>query len=106
MDMEINTEEIEGNAGDTFQLTAKLIPEDVTLPAIFVVSTNPDVATVDHNGLVTIHRGPADVAADESGEYKPFSCNIIAESLYYEGPAPEVLVNGGESAIGSITDDS
>ena len=106
MDMEINAEEIEGNAGDTFQLTAKLIPEDVTLPYIFWRSTNPDVATVDHNGLVTIHRGPADVAADESGEYKPFSCNIIAESLYYEGPAPEVLVNGGESAIGSITDDS
>ncbi len=105
-DMEINAEEIEGNAGDTFQLTAKLIPEDVTLPYIFWRSTNPDVATVDHNGLVTIHRGPADVAADESGEYKPFSCNIIAESLYYEGPAPEVLVNGGESAIGSITDDS
>ena len=104
-DMEINTEEIEGNAGDTFQLEAKLVPEYVSLPYIFWRSTNPDVATVDHNGLVTIHRGPADVDPEEEGGLQ-YSCNIIAETLYYEGPAHEVKVNGGESAVESIISDS
>lgn len=104
-DMEINTEEIEGNAGDMFQLEAKLVPEYVSLPYIFWRSTNPDVATVDHNGFVTIHRGPADVDPEEEGGLQ-YSCNIIAETLYYEGPAHEVKVNGGESAVESIISDS
>ncbi|MDE6377331.1 MAG: leucine-rich repeat protein, partial [Duncaniella sp.] len=47
--------EIKGVAGEQIQLTATLWPENVTLPQVFWRTTNPEVATVDANGLVTLH---------------------------------------------------
>ena len=95
-----------GKAGDTFQLTATLYPEDVTLPHIFWRSTNPDIATVDANGLVTLHADMSDImamAADESSS--AHSCKIIAESLYADGPVAEVTVNNTSSGIDEIVTD-
>lgn len=94
---------ITGKPGDTFQLTATLYPNDVTLPQIFWRSTNPDIATVDANGLVTLHADMSDImalAADESSS--AHSCKIIAESLYANGPMVEVTVNTTSSGIDEI----
>lgn len=99
-DMEINATTIKGNAGDTFQLTAKLLPENVSLPYIFWRSTNPDVATVDYTGLVTIHTGFNDMDSNSQ------NCRIIAESLYADGPVAEVKVNdSGLGVIESVADE-
>ncbi|MDY5999982.1 MAG: leucine-rich repeat protein [Candidatus Limisoma sp.] len=87
---------ISGKPGDTFQLTAKLYPENVTLPHIFWRSTNPDIASVDHNGLVTLHANLDDVmaAAELYDDVSPTtSCKIIGESLYANGPKIELEVN-------------
>ncbi|MDE6007131.1 MAG: leucine-rich repeat protein, partial [Muribaculaceae bacterium] len=84
-----------GKPGETFLLTATLMPENVTLPQMFWRSTDPRIATVDANGLVTIH---ADVTepmtlADEGEETETPRCEIIAESLYANGPVLKVTVS-------------
>ncbi|MDE5870115.1 MAG: leucine-rich repeat protein, partial [Muribaculaceae bacterium] len=97
---------LKGKAGDTFQLTATLMPENVTLPQIFWRSTNPEIATVDANGLVTLHADLSDVMAlAEDVEDTTRSCKIIAESLYADGPVLEVTVSGNTSGVEEIVTD-
>lgn len=87
---------ITGKPGDTFQLTAKLLPENVTLPYIFWRSTNPDIAYVDNNGLVTLRADTRLLSNDDLP-----TCKIIAESLYANGPINEVIV-GEEADVDEI----
>ena len=87
---------LSGKPGDTFQLSAKLYPEDVTLPYVFWRSTNPDIAYVEHNGLVTIR---ADINDGNS-------CKIIAESLYRNGPIAEVTVCGEDAGIEDVVENA
>lgn len=92
-----------GKPGDTFQLKATLYPEDVTLPYVFWRSTNPDIATVDANGLVTLHADMSEVmamAADDDASAN--SCKIIAESLYADGPVAEFTVNNITTGIEDV----
>ena len=91
-----NTKEIKGKPGETFQLTAELWPT-ASLPYIFWRSTNPEVATVDINGLVTINSN----LSDEGGE-----CKIIAETLYPIRPTLEVNVIGLTTDIDKIVVDN
>lgn len=87
---------VQAQTGEQIQLAATLVPENVTLPYIFWRSTNPEVATVDHNGLVT-------VCATASGHGE---CKIIAESLYANGPQLEFPVNFGVNSIDNIAADA
>ena len=101
---------INGKPGDTIQLTATLYPGDVTLPQVFWRSTNPAVATVDHNGLVTIHADLSEIMAMAEGneeETATQSCKIIAESLYANGPTAEFTINdnGITSGVEEISAD-
>ena len=91
-----------GNAGDTFSLRATLEPADVTLPQIFWYSTNPAVATVDANGLVTLQKSINEVAALAEGEDYA-ECKIIGESLYADGPKVEITVNNLETGVDIIS---
>ena len=99
---------INGKPGDTIQLTATLYPSDVTLPQVFWRSTNPDIATVDHNGLVTIHADLSDIMAmaeGDEGETPTQSCKIIAESLYANGPTAEFTINDNVTGVEEINAD-
>lgn len=87
---------ISGKSGDTFQLTASIMPENVSLPHLFWSSTDPSVATVDNNGLVTI------MADSESAT----SCKIIAETLYAGGPTLEIEISASVSGLVSTFTDS
>ena len=91
-----------GNAGDTFSLRATLEPADVTLPQIFWYSTNPAVATVDANGLVTLQKSINEVGALAEGEDYA-DCKIIGESLYADGPKVEITVNNLETGVDIIS---
>lgn len=73
--------------GANIQLSVTLLPEDVSLPQVFWYSTNPEVATVDYNGLVSV---ADDLSSVEAGER---NCKIIAESLYAGGPVIEFLID-------------
>ena len=96
-----------GNPGDTFQLSATLMPENVTLPQLFWRSTNPEIATVDATGLVTLHADTAEVmSVAENDDESVRSCKIIAESLYADGPMLEVAVSDIETGIDEIMTDS
>ena len=60
----LNSNEFVLNAGFTFQLTAVVLPGNVTNPAIVWTSSNPEVATVDDNGLVSaVAEGNATITA-------------------------------------------
>lgn len=98
---------LNGKPGDTFQLKATLYPEDVTLPQVFWRSTNPGIATVDANGLVTLHADMSDVKALAEGDDDNYtrSCKIIAESLYADGPIAEFTVNDVTTGIEDVTVD-
>lgn len=87
------------NPGDTVQLTAELTPGDVSLPHIFWRSTNPAIATVDHNGLVTFHGDNTSATYASVAE-----CKIIAETLYANGPIAEVRVSG--TGLSDVIDES
>jgi surface antigen bspA-like len=100
--LDVNEKVVTGKAGDTFQLSAKLMPENVTLPQVFWRSTNPAIATVDGNGLVTLHADVEDMLT--RGE--EYSCKIIAESLYYDGPVAEIGVNNLDSGVEDVIFDS
>ena len=89
----ITPEKIEGNIdniaaqpGESVQLEAKVYPENVTLKEVFWRSTNPDIATVDNNGTVTI------VAENKVETRALISCDIIAETLYANGPVATIPV--------------
>lgn len=99
-----NNRQISGNSGDQLQLNATLMPSDVTLPQIFWHSTNPEIATVDQNGLVTLQidipNGASRAGIDNDVEV---GCKIIAETLYANGPTVEFTVGfvttGVEDAV-------
>ena len=95
---------LNGKPGDTFQLKATLYPTDVTLPQVFWRSTNPDIATVDANGLVTLHADMSEVMAMAEGDDDNYtrSCKIIAESLYADGPVAEFSINDVTTGIEDV----
>ena len=80
-----------GKPGDTFALTASVRGDDASLKSVFWKSTNPAIATVDLDGLVTLQGGAG--SADEE-------CEIIAESLYYDAPVIKVKVQGTNDGSG------
>ena len=99
---------LSGKPGDTFQLTATLYPENVTLPQVFWRSTDPDIATVDANGLVTLHADMSEVMAMAEGDDDTTgrSCKIVAESLYANGPVAEFTVNDVSAGIEDVINGS
>ena len=52
-EIQLNCNEFVLAVGDTFQLTAEILPANVTDPTIVWSSSDETVATVDENGLVT-----------------------------------------------------
>lgn len=93
---------IVGKPGDTFQLTATLMPENVTLPQVFWRSTNPEIATVDANGLVTLHADLKEVLSRAGDDDSNSTCKIIAESLYADGSMLEIMVTSEVSGVEEI----
>ena len=81
---------IKGQAGETFQLTATISPSNVTLDRILWNSTNPAIASVDNNGMVTIHNFKADETMTRSSS--TISCQIIATTLYEDSPLAMVNI--------------
>lgn len=62
--------------GDSYPLTASIQPSDVKLKTLYYLSTNPNVATVDNYGRVTI----------QDDQFQDKTCEIWAYSLYADSP--------------------
>ena len=84
-------------AGDTVALRATLTPINVDLPYVFWRSTNPEKATVDNNGVLTLLQDYV-----EGDDWK-----IIAETLYHNGPTAIFSLNNNISTgVDDITGDT
>lgn len=94
-------ESISVNPGDSFKLTAVIEPANVSLPYIFWESTNPDVATVDCDGNVTVHEG-ASLKTRASYEDNDGSCTIIAKTLYSNALIAKVGLNSIPTGVEEV----
>lgn len=82
----LNTYRAELSTGEQFQLLATVYPENATNRAVTWGSTNPDIASVDGNGLVTA-KSPGEcviVAAAADGSNQAGSCTVtvLSDVLY------------------------
>ncbi|MDE6383925.1 MAG: leucine-rich repeat domain-containing protein [Paramuribaculum sp.] len=98
---------IDAVPGDTIRLTAKISPENVTLPQIFWRSTNPAIATVDNDGVVVVRGVEPDMQTYAQGDADNTAggCRIIAESLYADAPVAVVAINSELADIEDIVID-
>lgn len=77
--------------GMRFTLTATVYPVDVSIPYVTWHSTNPDIATVDNYGNVTVN---ADILNNDD---EP--CRITVSTLYDNGPIASVSLTSQTSVI-------
>lgn len=97
---------IVGHNGEQIELTADFQPANVSLPYIFWRSTNPAVASVDRNGVVTIHQSQFDELLYDNVDIDNLECDIIGETLYGEGYDIRIPVNTGDSSKKIISENS
>ena len=89
--------------GDSVQLTASMQPSNASLPYIFWRSTNPAIAIVSPDGLVT-RVDNSGISARSNDNASTTDCEIIAETLYADVVA-KVTVNAVGSGIEDINDE-
>ncbi len=88
-----------GKPGETFKVTPKFTPENTSLKYLFWRTTNPDIATVDADGIVTLRGSKVGSRAVET-------CQIIGETLYADVQKIEITVsNTGEVTVPGTGDD-
>ncbi len=102
----IDNLEVEGKAtvalkpGETYKFSVTMSPANASLPYIFWRSTNPEFATVDNEGNVTlVDRGGESAQAD--GDVVT-DCKIIAETLYANAPVAEFSVQDYAAGVDEI----
>lgn len=89
--VELNASTHTMKVGDTFTLTAKVLPDDATNKTVTWSSNNTDIATVDENGKVTaVSKGSAVIKVTTQDGLKTGTCQIIVE----EDDIPVVEVTG------------
>lgn len=94
-DISLNETEKTLMEGDTFQLEAKLMPENATNKAVTWSSLDDRVATVDENGLVTaVGEGKTSVSAVSVSGSKTATCEITVISLEAEIANAEGVLTG------------
>ncbi len=97
----------EVTVGETLQLTATVVPDNTSNPAVTWASSNDAVATVDANGLVTaVAAGTAIITATTTdGSNLSASCEVtvkqLAVSMTLDKTAAEVTV--GETLLLNAT---
>ena len=79
----INETEAIMNVGDNVQLTATILPANATNQVLTWASSNPDVATVNQNGMVTaLSQGTATITATTTdGSHLSVACAVTVKSV-------------------------
>lgn len=84
--------------GATIDLSATVYPTDTTIPTVFWSSSNPELATVDHNGKVTV-KGWGKISTSGDKQSKPGKSAerekvvITASTLYAAGPIAQCEIS-------------
>ena len=80
---------------NTVQLTATIVPEEFPNPGLVWSSSNPSVATVDQNGLVTaVSNGEADITVATIDGAFPTTCAIKVDDNNIQFPDAITSVSG------------
>lgn len=96
--LEKEYDELTLEPGSTRQLEVTVKPENATLKNIFWRSTNPNIASIDNNGLVTFHDTIA-FAFDNGQKAPTLDCKIIAYTLYDNGPTAEFTIKAQTTSV-------
>lgn len=100
-EIKTSIESVEGKAGESFKPEVTFVPEDASMQQVIWTSTNPRVATVDSNGVITITEPGSDVPGSRAADYPAEnSCKIIATTLYHDGPVAEIQVTNTSIVLG------
>ena len=87
--------------GEQFTLISEVLPADASNPELKYTSSNPEIATVDSDGLITaLSSGTCDIiaeATDDSGVRAVCHINALSsiESLIADGVLPDVINTQG-----------
>ena len=101
-DLTLNLTALALTVGESAQLTATVAPEDATDKTVTWTSSDPDVATVDENGVVTAHAaGTAMITAAAGGVTA--SCTVTVSTPYIPPADPSYRITIGDTANGTVT---
>lgn len=102
----LDIETVKANPGTSFKITYTLKPADADLPYVYWQSSNPEIASVDDDGVVTFHQsqnsdqekiGLAEYADD--GDNEDSICEIQAFTLYSTEPVAVLKIVSPSSSI-------
>ena len=80
----LNTQNLTLDGGDTYQLKVTIEPKDAVNQEVIWKNTNPEVATVDENGLVTaLTKGTTQISAFLTGLEWGYPCYVTVNSSQY-----------------------
>ena len=78
----LNSSRVTIDRGNTYNLIATVSPSDATNKSVTFTSTNPSVATVDNNGLITsVEEGEAVITVTTIDGNKTAMCRVIVGSF-------------------------
>ena len=78
--LSLNKRKVSLNAGQTYQLTAKVSPSDATIRTVTWYTTDESIATVDENGVVTaVSPGTVVIYALSDDLYFKSSCEVTVK---------------------------
>lgn len=83
---------VAGKAGATFQPKVTFVPADASMQEVTWTTTDPRVATVNSQGVITIANLATERRNARDAEDMVSTCKVIASSLYVDGPVAEVEV--------------
>lgn len=102
----LDVETVKANPGSSFKITYTLKPADADLPYVYWQSSNPEIASVDDDGVVTFHQsqdsdqekiGFAEYANERDNEDS--ICEIQAFTLYSTEPVAVLKIVSPSSSI-------
>lgn len=94
MSVSLDTSSLRLNVGETFTLTATVLPSNATEKSITYTSSNPSIATVDKNGKVTaISKGTATITVTTLSEGKTATCKVTVNQLPTVIPVQSIIID-------------
>ena len=80
-EIRLNESEINVNVDETFQLSAEILPSNATDKSIIWESSNPEIVTIDENGMVTaLSYGIATIVAKSADGNCEATCLVTVNS--------------------------
>lgn len=98
--IEISDESCDLPVGETLQLSAKILPEDAVETTVYWATDDPEIATVDENGLVTaVAEGEATICATSTENRDIYVYCHVKVTPKDQSGVEDVTVEGSKDAV-------